>query len=81
MRREQADKFIGKLVRLTFKYDWFNEATQSWVNEDDELIGIFNRCSCPTQTQYYVLDSDKCLPTHNACWSANRIKTIKEVLL
>ena len=81
MTEEKANKFCGKLVKLTFKRDWFNEATQSWVNEDEEYIGEFNHCPHPTQTRYYQLDSDNWLPTNNACWSANIIRTIKEVLL
>lgn len=81
MTRERANKFVGKLVKLTFKEQWFNEATQSWIYEDEEYIGIFNHCSCVGQTQYYVLDSNEWLPTNNSCWSANRIKIIKEVLL
>lgn len=81
MKREQVNKFVGKLVELTFKRSWFNEAVQEWVNEDEKYIGILERCETLTQRQYYGLDSNKWLPTHNACWSANSIRTLKEVLI
>ena len=81
MTRERANKFIGKKVKLTFKDSWFNEATQSWVSDEEEYIGILNHCKHPTQKNLYQLDGDRWLPTKNACWSANRIKTIEEVLL
>lgn len=79
MKREQVNKFVDKLVELTFKKSWFNEATQEWVDEEEKYIGILKHCKTLTQRQYYVLDSDKWLPTYNACWSANSIKTLKEV--
>ena len=82
MTRKQVDKHLNKKVELTFKNDWFNEAVQQWVNTEEEpLIGILVRCECPTQTHLYCLESIKPLSTNNACWSANRIKSIKEVLL
>ena len=82
MKRQQVDKHLCDLVAIIFKESWFNEATQSWVDEDQEYIGVLNRCECPNQEKYYVLDSEEWLPTHNACWSANRMKriiTIKKV--
>ena len=78
MRREQVDKYLGKLVAVTFIHDWFNEATQSWVNEEDEYVGVLNRCTGYQQERYYQLDSDKWLPTDNACWGAHRMKKIIE---
>lgn len=79
MTKKQVDKFLGKYVAITFANNWFNEATQEWVEEDEEYIGILNRCNNPEK--HYQLDSDKYLPTHNACWRESKIKTIKEVTL
>ena len=79
MTRKQADKFCGKYVKLTFKTSWFNEAVQTWVNEEEEYTGWFDHCENPEQSNYYKLDSDDWLPTHNACWTANSIKKIVEV--
>lgn len=79
MTRKRADKFVGKKVRIVFTHEWFNEATQSWVNEDGEHIGVLNHCGNPTQRHLYQLDSILWLPTDNACWSENRMKIIEEL--
>lgn len=79
MKREQVNKFVNKLVELTFKESWFNEATQSWVYGDGKYIGILKHCEHSTQRHFYYLDNYK-IPTHNACWSANSIRTLKEVV-
>lgn len=81
MNREKANKFIGKKVRVIFKFEWFNEAVQSWVLEDEEHIGILKHCENESQKHLYYLDTgDKATPVHNSCWSANRMKSITEVL-
>ena len=81
MTRKKVDSFLGKLVAITFTRSWFNEAVQSWVDEEEEYVGILNRCTGYNQSDYYQLDSKEWLPTDNACWRESRIKTIREVLL
>lgn len=81
MKPSQVDKHLNKKVELRFKNgSWFNEAVQSWVDTEDEpLVGVLVRCKCEGQEHLYCLDSIKPLPTDNACWSANRIRSIKEI--
>ena len=78
MTRKQVDKYLGELVAVTFTNTWWNEATQSWVNEEEEYVGVLNRCPYEGQERYYQLDSDKWLPTDNACWGAYRMKKIRK---
>ena len=79
MTRKKVDSFLEKRVALTFIRTWFNEATQSWVNEDEEYIGVLHRCNGYNQEKYYQLDSDGWLPTDNACWREYRIRKIRAV--
>ena len=80
MTRKRLDEFLGKKVALTFQSFWFNEAVQEWVDTEEEpLIGVLVRCECPEQTHLYCLESIKPLPTDNACWSANRVESVREI--
>lgn len=79
MERKTADKYLGCNVALTFARTWFNEAVQSWVDEEEEYVGVLNRCNGHKQEKYYQLDSPNFLPTDNACWSAARMKKIRKV--
>lgn len=81
MKTKIVNKYLGKRVAIMFSLTWWNEATQNWVWEDEEYIGVLNHCNCKGQEKYYQLDSSLKLPTDNACWDAIRIKSIKEVLL
>lgn len=79
MKPNQADRYCGRLVAVTFKRDWFNEATQSWVSEEEEYVGTLVHCPWEGQEKYYELDADGFLPTDCACWGANRMKTIRSM--
>lgn len=79
MKPKQADKYCGKLVAVTFKESWFNEAVQRWVFEEEEYTGILEHCPYEGQERYYQLTSTDCLPTDRACWSANRMKRIRSL--
>ena len=79
MRRKQVDKYLGELVAVKFDSTWWNEAVQSWVDEEEEYFGVINRCPYPTQEKYYQLDNPKPLPTDNACWGAHRMKSIRRL--
>lgn len=79
MKPNHADKYCNKLVAVTFKRDWFNKATQSWVSEEFEYIGLLHHCQCHGQERYYQLESDERLSTDRACWSANRMKRIRSL--
>lgn len=79
MTIKQVDKYLGKYVAITFVKSWFNEATQDWVEENEEYLGTLNRCNNPKK--HYQLDSDEWLPTDNACWREREIKSIREVPL
>ena len=77
MNRKQVDKYLGCLVAITFSKQWFNDASQSWVRDDEEYIGFLIRCRGYKQEKYYELDSEEWLPTHNACWGASRMRKIR----
>ena len=79
MKPKQADKYCNKLVAVTFKRDWFNEAVQSWVWEEDEYVGTLEHCPYKGQEKYYQLESDEFLSTDCACWSANSMKRIRSL--
>lgn len=79
MERKTADKYLGCNVAITFKHSWFNEAMQYWVDEEEEYVGVLNRCNGYKQESYYQLDSSNFLPTDNACWTASRMKKIRKV--
>lgn len=77
MKRKQVDKYVGLEVALTFTHSWFNEAVQSWVNEEEEYVGILKTYEYSEKRHYYELVSSQCLPTDKSCFSANRIKKIR----
>lgn len=79
MKPKQADKYCNKVVAVTFKCDWFNEAVQSWVFEEEEYVGRLVHCPCKGQEKYYQLERPCFLPTDRACWSANRMKRIRSL--
>ena len=79
MKPKQADKYCNKLVAVTFKCDWFNEATQSRVFEEHEYVGTLEHCPYKGQERYYQLTGTDFLPTDRACWSANRMKKIRSL--
>ena len=81
MTRKRADKFIGKLVKVTFKEEWFNEAEQSWVSNEEEYTGVLKIDKSELfKGHYYFLDTPLAQETNNACWTANRMKKIEELL-
>ena len=79
MKPKQADKYCNKLVAVTFKRDWFNEAVLSWVSWDEEYVGTLEHCPYKGQEKYYQLTSTDFLPTDRACWSANSMKRIRSL--
>ena len=79
MKPNQADKYCNKLVAVTFKESWFNDAVQSWVSEEDEYIGILEHCPYEGQELFYQLTGKDFLPTDRACWAANRMKRIRSL--
>ena len=82
MKPKQADKYCNKLVAVTFKESWFNEAHQTWVyGEDEEYFGLLNHCPYQGQERYYQLTNlARPLATDDACWSANRMKRIRVII-
>ena len=82
MTRKKVREFEGKLVKLTFKEDVFNEATQSWILSTESYVGILREYDDPrTKMVLFMFERDSNLPstTIDFAWCANRIKSIKEV--
>ena len=79
MKPIQADKYCNKRVAVTFRWDWFNEAVQSWVSEEEEYVGTLEHCPYKGQERYYQLTAPIFLPTDRACWSANSMKRIRSL--
>lgn len=81
MRRERADKFIGKLVKVTFKEEWYNEATNSNVSNEEEYTGVLKfEKNDLYKWRYYFLDTPLEQDTNDASWTANAMKKIEELL-
>ena len=79
MIRNQVDKFLQKYVAVEFYESWFNEATQTWVYEDEPYIGVLVRVPYEEQSKFYMLKSEKPLATDNACWGPAIISKIREL--
>lgn len=84
MTRKKVREFVGKPVILTFKEDVFNEATQSWILSSKSYGGILVEYDDPrTKMVLFTFQRGSNFPftTAEFAWCANRIKSIKEVLL
>ena len=79
MTRKQVERHLGKHVAITFSERWFNEATQTWVHDDEPYIGVLIRVPYEKQSKFYMLKSNEPLATDRACWGPTIISKIKEL--
>ena len=68
MKRKQVEKYLGKHVAIIFSERWFNDAVQSWVEEDEPYFGVLTRVPYEKQSKFYMLKGDEPLATDRACW-------------